>query len=280
MRFVIFGTSVTLGEVENGKKYVTATVQEPGQQPRFVKLDEEPMHIGTAISVYEGMTGKRLTSTDKRIVMEDNFIDSRTLRRRVLPVTAILALLVAFLLAAACTSPNPWVQMDGDVVETDGGLETDGEADSIGGADMGVDYGCDSPVTYYPDLDGDGYGDDSQAVTKCGDAPAGYITTGGDCADGDERANPGQGGWFDEPIKGLAKLRFDFNCDGKEEQQEIKFTTCTFPSCSGEAGAIVAGSNVQCGKEATFLKSCKYPVGTPNPKECLVQVEQRNLFCR
>ena len=61
---------------------------------------------------------------------------------------------------------------------------------------LDVDEDCDgladdqdpsvAPVTrraWYPDVDGDRYGDDNAALQRC-DAPAGFVTTRGDCDDG------------------------------------------------------------------------------------------------
>lgn len=49
--------------------------------------------------------------------------------------------------------------------------------------------GC-TTTTYYPDVDGDGYGDMTKSMDAC-DAPDGYITRGGDCDDGDAKIHPG-----------------------------------------------------------------------------------------
>ena len=61
-----------------------------------------------------------------------------------------------------------------------------------------VDNDCDGQIdedtaedarTWYPDRDGDGFGDDAGELVGC-EAPAGYIETGGDCADLDPLLNP------------------------------------------------------------------------------------------
>ncbi len=66
------------------------------------------------------------------------------------------------------------------------------------------DAAC-TPSKFYPDSDGDGYGDDSKAVETC-DAPAGFIARGGDCNDDDAAIHPGAA----ELCDGV-----DNNCDGK-----------------------------------------------------------------
>ena len=48
-----------------------------------------------------------------------------------------------------------------------------------------------NPSTYYKDLDGDGYGDLSNAITACS-ALAGYVSQGGDCDETDKTIYPGK----------------------------------------------------------------------------------------
>jgi Putative metal-binding motif len=57
---------------------------------------------------------------------------------------------------------------------------------------------------FYPDSDGDGFGDDAKAVEAC-DAPVGFIAKGGDCNDDDAAIHPGAA----ELCDGV-----DNNCDG------------------------------------------------------------------
>lgn len=54
---------------------------------------------------------------------------------------------------------------------------------------VGVAHGCDGTL-YYPDLDGDGFGDAAAAQLSC-EPIAGMITQGGDCNDGDATIRPG-----------------------------------------------------------------------------------------
>jgi hypothetical protein len=73
MRFNIYGTIITLGRQSNGEEYTTATVQAPGEHQRFVKLDQEPLDITTAMQVWEGFNDK-LDMTDVTIILGDNSI--------------------------------------------------------------------------------------------------------------------------------------------------------------------------------------------------------------
>jgi hypothetical protein len=63
--------------------------------------------------------------------------------------------------------------------------------------------------TYYPDRDGDGYGDDRYAVGTCTAPPAGWITTGGDCFDTSRFIHP------DAPEV----------CDGLDNDCDLAFET-------------------------------------------------------
>ncbi|HEY0976052.1 MAG TPA: putative metal-binding motif-containing protein [Flavobacteriales bacterium] len=64
------------------------------------------------------------------------------------------------------------------------------DEDCSGTADDQAD--ADQWPTWYPDADGDGYGDNSISITACA-APEGYITTGHDCDDNDPNVFLGQG---------------------------------------------------------------------------------------
>ncbi|MEZ5480594.1 MAG: putative metal-binding motif-containing protein, partial [Thiolinea sp.] len=78
----------------------------------------------------------------------------------------------------------------------------------------GSDDDCNGTVddntgdAYYPDLDGDGFGDNDAMVLSCTPVP-GYITVGGDCNDDDPLVNP----FGAEVCNGL-----DDNCDGQVDE--------------------------------------------------------------
>ena len=64
-----------------------------------------------------------------------------------------------------------------------------------------------SPVTYYEDTDGDGFGDPDSSTIVCSDAPPdGFVTNSSDCNDGDDLINPDA---TDDEGDGI-----DTNCDG------------------------------------------------------------------
>ncbi|MFN7143361.1 MAG: putative metal-binding motif-containing protein, partial [Myxococcota bacterium] len=59
---------------------------------------------------------------------------------------------------------------------------------------------------WYPDLDGDGYGDPGAALRAC-EVPLGYTDLAWDCDDGDASVNPGA-------VEGDCGDARDYNCDG------------------------------------------------------------------
>lgn len=58
------------------------------------------------------------------------------------------------------------------------------------GSDPDAGGGCSTPVTYYPDRDGDQFGDPAETRAACA-RPTGYVSDAGDCDDGDELIHPG-----------------------------------------------------------------------------------------
>ena len=69
--------------------------------------------------------------------------------------------------------------------------------------------------SWYPDLDGDGFGDKNAKPFVGGRrlAPSGWVTNNKDCCDADPEARPGQLKYFSKANK---CKNFDYNCDGKE----------------------------------------------------------------
>ncbi len=84
----------------------------------------------------------------------------------------------------------------------------------------GIDNNCDGwvdkggkVVTWYPDQDGDGYGDDALAVPACAQ-PEKFILTGGDCDDTRSDVNPSAEEVCDDPATGA----MDNDCDGEIDE--------------------------------------------------------------
>jgi hypothetical protein len=112
---------------------------------------------------------------------------------------------------------------DSDAIDRDGDGFTvaDGDCDDADpsihpGAEErcdGIDNDCDGVLdgdatdaaTWYPDADGDGYGDADGGIAAC-EAPSGYVADNSDCDDADAEVNPGATEVCDDGV--------DSDCDG------------------------------------------------------------------
>jgi hypothetical protein len=117
-----------------------------------------------------------------------------------------------------------------------------------------------SCAVFYPDVDGDGYGDknaslgntSNPAVPGCADTPpANHVADNTDCDDRDINVHPGQTAFFATASNGTKT--FDYDCDGimKKGVPEYPGGSCTFcPGCSAcGPGASTCGSS---GAQASF----------------------------
>lgn len=131
---------------------------------------------------------------------------------------------------------------------------------------------------FYPDDDGDGYGAMEGGVEAC-KVPPGYTETPGDCADGDPRANPGQQGYFKDPVKGAVPSHFDYNCNGQEDRQLNVDADCEWPTCSGNnLGGWSKGQEIKCGEIALTVISCKKRPSLP--RMCFATKRKKTVLCR
>jgi len=148
-------------------------------------------------------------------------------------------LLVAALLAGACTETNPAMLVDHGV----------GEGAPAG--NDGAEAGC-TMQTFYRDADSDGHGDDGQTTQAC-NAPAGFTGSAGDCDDQDPEAHPGQKKFFTTPSRGTAS--FDYDCDGVEERLHSALVSCVVSGnkCQGDGWA---GSDVPACGQAGPMVTC------------------------
>lgn len=131
------------------------------------------------------------------------------------------------------------VDADAAVQAKDGNAPVEGDAASQATSDAGVnvqdaaagDSGANTPAdsstqnrcvtVFYRDVDGDGFGDPSTALTSCS-APAGYVDNGGDCYDANKKAYPGKIGRF---ATHRGDGSFDYDCDGVQRLQLDKLSS-------------------------------------------------------
>jgi hypothetical protein len=100
-------------------------------------------------------------------------------------------------LLAACDGGKE-TDVDGDGVEAPADCDDNDAAVLPGAVELcdGVDNDCDGQVDegvstqYWPDADGDGFGDASAAASGLCEATAGFAANPGDCDDGDASVNP------------------------------------------------------------------------------------------
>ncbi len=91
----------------------------------------------------------------------------------------------------ACEVPEGYVMNDEDCDDTNANIHPEGnETCNL------IDDNCDGDVdegvgtTFYPDTDGDGYGDPGSTIVAC-DAPEGFVENYGDCDDNNAALHPG-----------------------------------------------------------------------------------------
>jgi len=109
--------------------------------------------------------------------------------------------------------------------EVDSGTPTGGGEGSSGGgttggpsatSDPGDSTGCDA-VAWYPDLDGDGFGDPAGRQLECAQPGPGHVDVGGDCDDDDVDVHPEA----DELCNDI-----DDDCDGGIDEGSPANATC------------------------------------------------------
>ncbi len=118
-----------------------------------------------------------------------------------------------------------------------------------------IDNNCDGEidegtlVTYYPDQDEDGFGDDSLPMEGC-DVPSGHVTTGGDCDDLETYAHPIMIEFCDE---------IDNDCNGQVDES----------GSIGESTFWLDSDGDGYGDPNQPSQSCSIPVGhVDNDEDC------------
>jgi hypothetical protein len=120
---------------------------------------------------------------------------------------------------------------------------------------------CDEPgLVYYPDEDGDGFGD-ATSPTTCPQG-AGYLTDGSDCDDGDPQVHPGA----EEYCNGV-----DDDCDGQLDEDEAVDAVRWYQDQDGDGHADPDTWTMACEQPDGFLDSedaddCDDHDATVNPE--------------
>ncbi len=137
---------------------------------------------------------------------------------------------VLFLSSSALAAPQPKI----DVCHVSGGsgnvLILNVNTNALGGH---LGHGDWLPIEFFGDTDGDGFGDSTASVTGC-EQPAGTVTVGGDCDDGDSASYPGAS----EQCDGL-----DNDCDGAVPAAELDADSDGYSGCEGDCDDADGTSN-------------------------------------
>lgn len=127
-----------------------------------------------------------------------------------------------------------------------------------------------TPVTWYRDADGDGFGG-KNTQSACAAPGKEWVTKGGDCDDASPHVFPGQTQYFAEPYETSSGARsFDYDCSGAEDEKPPPHkvaTPCAVgvgQTCTGDGYVPTqragAGVDPLCG--ATEYQTCRLKAGT------------------
>ncbi len=111
----------------------------------------------------------------------------------------------------ACSAPVGYVADATDCNDNNAAINP-GATEVCNGIDDNCNGATDeglTPITYYADADGDGYGDPAVSQTTCSGAPVGYVIDATDCNDNNAAINPGA----TEVCNGI-----DDNCNGATDE--------------------------------------------------------------
>ncbi len=149
---------------------------------------------------------------------------------------------------------SPSVDSDGDGFTTDEDCDDDDPGVHPGAAEIcdEVDNDCDGEIdeevaeTWYPDVDGDGWGDESAAIAAC-EPRSGYVQQPGDCDDDDPETYPDA----EERCDGV-----DNDCDGEVDDNPTElwyadsdadgYGNASFPIESCDPGEGWASNDSDC----------------------------------
>ncbi len=116
----------------------------------------------------------------------------------------------------ACSVPSGYTSDSSDCDDTDSGINT-AATEACDGFDNNCDGDIDegfsaTPMTWYADDDGDGFGDPDDSMTDCStSAPSGYADDDTDCDDSDSSVNPGADEYCDS---------IDNDCDDETDEDD------------------------------------------------------------
>ena len=163
-----------------------------------------------------------------------------------------------------CPAPSGYVADNTDCDDGDGGIHPDateycdGEDHDCDGASMEGD--SIDAEDWYPDADGDGYGDSSALVTAC-EQPSGHVEDGADCDDANDAVNPDAYDYCDDYADGV-----DDDCDGTPDNPDAAYEFHEDADGDGYGDAAVAATGCSPPEGMTTDASdCDDTVGDAHP---------------
>ena len=142
---------------------------------------------------------------------------------------------------AGCDQTDGWAERGGDCNDADAAVHP-GAAEVCDGKDNNCNGEADGEdelthTTFYPDGDGDGYGNNVDPMTSCDESIDGYVSNDGDCDDGNASVHPGA----IEVCNGI-----DDNCNGEADGKDELTHTTFYPDGDGDGYGVNASSIVSC----------------------------------
>jgi hypothetical protein len=153
----------------------------------------------------------------------------------------------------SCKGPDGYADKLGDCDDEDASINPGAEevCDGVDNDCSGAVDDADDALEYWPDVDGDGYGDDSASAWFC-EEPSGYVLQAGDCDDGDAAINPDG----TEVCDGA-----DNDCDGSTDGSDAEGQSTWYRDSDGD-GVGARGQSTQ---------ACDQPTGyvpAANGEDC------------
>jgi len=120
------------------------------------------------------------------------------------------------------------------------------DEDCDGNADDADTDGAEGELTWYADVDGDGYGDSDSSTTSC-DGAEGEVDNGDDCDDTNDAVNPGATEVCDDED-------VDEDCDGNADDADVEGAegkSNWYPDADGDGHGEDAASTLACDAEGS-----------------------------
>ncbi len=145
-----------------------------------------------------------------------------------------------------CVQPSGFVATGGDCDDLDGSINPDAEefCDEVDNdCDGDVDEGAALDAsTWYPDADGDRYGDPDSGLAAC-EQPSGYLTDASDCDDGDASTYPGATEYCDG---------HDDDCDGDVDEDSAVDASTWYVDADADGYGSADATTVACNQPSGF----------------------------